>query len=63
MLSTHVQPFFEWLYSNTPPPRRHKTKDMQILCLGMSRSGTDCERLQSAFTNIANPYMICVPQR
>lgn len=36
-----LEPLFEWYYSDTPAPTRKKTKHMKILCVGMSRSGTD----------------------
>lgn len=39
-----------WVYATTPPPPRQRTKPMQVLCVGLPRSGT--ESLQTALLTL-----------
>lgn len=40
----------EWMYSLPEPPKRQRTKPMEVICIGMPRSGT--ESLQHALIRL-----------
>ncbi|KAM6537998.1 hypothetical protein FALCPG4_003887 [Fusarium falciforme] len=42
--------FVEWLYSLPEPPKRERKKPMEVICIGMPRSGT--ESLQHALIKL-----------
>ena len=42
--------FMEWLYSLLEPPKRERKKPMEVICIGMPRSGT--ESLQHALIKL-----------
>ncbi|KAI1104090.1 hypothetical protein F4804DRAFT_308213 [Jackrogersella minutella] len=46
----------EWAYSLPEPPKRERTKPMQVLCVGLPRSGT--ESLQHALLKLGYDHTL-----
>jgi hypothetical protein len=46
--------FVEYIYALPEPPKRKRTKPMEVICIGMPRTGT--ESLQHALIKLGKHY-------